>query len=67
MENTKSCPSCRQRGGQIKIIQCPDSQMWYWNKIGQTIAFQFKDSEGYWCQEDGGYINKVEYKDAKLV
>lgn len=52
---------------KLKIISCSDPLMWYRDKVGQTVPFLFKISEGYMSREDAGYTNIVLTDDAEIV
>lgn len=50
----------------IKILRCSDPNLWYANKVGQTVPL-YADREDFWSREDAGYYNIVFRKDAELV
>ena len=52
---------------KLKIINCSDPLMWYRDKVGQTVPFLFKISEGYMSREDAGFTNIVLEKDAEII
>lgn len=52
---------------KIFIRQCPDSSMWYANKIGQHVTYCGTWPEGYKSYEDAGYLNIVKFEDAQIV
>ncbi|SBV92037.1 hypothetical protein [uncultured Dysgonomonas sp.] len=52
---------------KLKITNCSDKLMWYRDKVGQTVPFLFKISEGYMSREDAGFTNIVLEKDAEII
>ena len=52
---------------RLLIKRCPDSQMWYRDKVGQTVPYEGKWPEGYKSREDAGYLNIVRFEDAEVV
>lgn len=52
---------------RLLIKRCPDSQMWYRDKVGQTVPYEGKWPEGYKSREDAGYLNIVKFDDAEVV
>lgn len=52
---------------QLFIIQCPDSLMWYADKVGQLVPFHRDGGDCWWSREPAGYVNIVRREDAQLV
>ncbi len=52
---------------KLLITQCPDSLRWYSDKIGQIVDFLGDVGNEYKSREDSGYINFVQYEDAKII
>ena len=63
MNNTFSLTSRRA----LHITQCSDPQMWYANKVGQIVDYCGEWPEAYVSREPSGHLNKVLFKDAKIV
>ena len=51
----------------LRITRCSDSSMWYADKVGQLVPFEWEWPEGYASREDAGYINLVHFHDAEIV
>jgi len=51
----------------LLIEQCPDSLMWYSDKVGETVPLVREETECYWSREDAGFLNRVEKEDAKII
>jgi len=52
---------------QLLIIQCPDQLRWYSCLIGELVPFFGDTGIEYRSQQPDGYINFVQYEDAKIV
>lgn len=52
---------------KLKITNCSDPLMWYRDKVGQTVPYLFKISEGYMSREDAGFTNIVLKNDAEII
>lgn len=52
---------------KLKITNCSDTLMWYRNKVGLTVPFLYKISEGYMSREDAGFTNIVLEQDAIII
>lgn len=51
----------------LQITGCRDSQMWYAGLIGQLVPYCGRWPEAFKSREPAGYINRVEFTDAKIV
>lgn len=52
---------------KLKITNCSDPLMWYRDKVGKTVPFLHKISEGYMSREDAGFTNIVLERDAEII
>ncbi len=51
----------------LKIIRCRDRQMWYADKVGQTVPMLGRWPEGWVSREPSGMVNLVKFEDAELI
>lgn len=53
----------------VRLNCCSISGGWYARLVGQVIAIEFEDSEGYWAREGGQYncINIIRKADTTLL
>lgn len=49
------------------IKQCPDGMRWYFNMIGETVAYLGDVGDEYKSREPAGHINFVQYADADIL
>jgi len=52
---------------KLLIMQCPDRMRWYAGLVGQLVPYLGDAGGEYKSREPGGYINFVQYADAKIV
>lgn len=52
---------------RLQILRCDNPCTWYADKIGQTVPYVGHWPEGFKSREDAGYINIVQFADAKIV
>jgi hypothetical protein len=49
---------------KVRVIACSDPQMWYANRVGESIPLVREDADGYWAREPAGYLNVIKRADA---
>jgi len=52
---------------KLKIIGCSDSQVWYRDRVGDTVQYLGREGDVYWSRDSGGYRNIVFLCDAVLI
>jgi hypothetical protein len=52
---------------ELKIIGCSDSQVWYRDRVGDTVQYLGREGDVYWSRDSGGYRNIVFLCDAVIV
>jgi len=57
----------RKNNVMLHITQCPDSRMWYSERVGQTVPYLGYWSEGFRSRDNGGFINIVKFADASII
>ncbi|MAN51201.1 MULTISPECIES: hypothetical protein [unclassified Marinimicrobium] len=51
----------------IYIEKCKDSQLWYWELVGETVPYIRDIDEGYLSREPAGYTNIVRREDGRVI
>lgn len=52
---------------ELLITQCPDTQRWYADMVGQRVPLLREIDEGWLSREPAGYTNVVLRADARVV
>jgi hypothetical protein len=52
---------------KLKIVKCDDPQMWYADKVGETVPYLETYEDENLSLEPGGFTNIVKKEDAELI
>lgn len=51
---------------KVLVIGCGDPQMWYANRVGESLPLVREDADGYWAREPAGYLNVIKRADVVM-